>query len=74
MAKPGIIVLSKDDDQEGFKWLSDGWYGAKKRDTKRAQELYHEVADCIAIGDDVPDVIRRLEEAGFKVTRFDDMP
>ena len=68
MAKPEIIVLSKDGDT-AFEWLSNGWYDAKKRGTKKAKDLFSKAADCIAIGDNVPDVIRRLKEAGFKVTR-----
>ena len=66
------LVLSRDDDQEGFKWLSDGWYDSKKRGTKRAQELFAKAADAIAIGDNVPDVIQRLKAYGFKVTRSEE--
>ena len=69
MTKPVIIVLSKDDDQEGFKWLSGGWNEAKKSHTPEARELMARAHKCIEEGRDVPDVIARLKKAGFTIER-----
>ncbi len=68
MAKPRIIVLSADDDDR-FDWMSDGWYEFRVRGRIKAERMMDLANDCIAAGSDVPDVIRRLEEVGFEVTR-----
>lgn len=64
--KPGVIVLSDDGDTEGFKWLSDGW---NAKDTPRSRALMKKARECIAQGEDVPEVCRLLEAAGFRVER-----
>lgn len=66
--RPRIIVTSRDGDPE-FTWLSDGWYQIKRIHTAAAQELMAQATEAIEAGSDVPDAIRRLEEAGFDVTR-----
>jgi hypothetical protein len=68
MTNPGIIVLSTDDEQT-FRWMSDGWNQLKVRHTTKAQQLFTKAKRCIEDGTDVRDVIDRLEKAGFKVTR-----
>ena len=67
--KPIIIVASKDDDTEGFKWYSDGWNHAGISHTPEAQDLMTKAWEQIAAGEDVPDVIRRLEAVGFDIVR-----
>jgi hypothetical protein len=67
--KPNIIVLSTDDDSEGFKWLSDGWNEMSKSHTPEAQKLMAKANKCITDGEDVLDVIARLKKAGFTITR-----
>ena len=71
-AKPNIIVMSPDTDKS-FRWLSDGWYSEDNRNTKEAYELISKATGCIAVGSDVKDVIRRLKEAGFKITRVEQL-
>ena len=66
MSKPSIIVTC-DDDAETFGWMSDGWHQVHQMGTEKAQELFKKAEECIESGDDVPDVVRRLEEAGFDV-------
>lgn len=64
MSKPGIIVLPGDDDTE-FTWMSDGWNTIKHPNP----ELMVKANQCISMGEDVPDTIKRLEAEGFKVRR-----
>lgn len=66
--KPTIVVLS-DDTAETFDWLSDGWNTIKNRHTLPAQELYARATAIISTGKDVPDTIKRLEDAGFNIVR-----
>jgi hypothetical protein len=66
--RPGIITASPD-DAECFDWFSDGWFQESIRHTPEAQALMVKAKACITAGKDVPDVVRRLEEAGFTVTR-----
>lgn len=68
MSKPGIIVQSAD-HEDTFRWLSDGWYEMKRRHRPEAQALMAKANAAIEAAADVPDAIRRLEEAGFEVTR-----
>ena len=68
MSKPKIIVLSLDDDKE-FKWFSDGWYMIDQVCTERAQTLMAKARRAIEEGKNVPDVIKKLEEAGFDIQR-----
>ena len=69
MAKPGVLVLSKNDDTT-FDWMSDGWNETKKAHTAEAKRLMTRATKCIKAGKSVLDVIARLEKAGFKVTRI----
>ncbi len=66
--RPRIIVNSKDSD-ETFKWMSSGWHTVKNEHTDEAQDLMKKAQDAIAAGSDVPDTIRKLEEAGFEIVR-----
>jgi hypothetical protein len=66
--KPHIICTSPDDAEE-FNWFSDGWFESKKRHTKKAQDLFAKAKACIRDGKDVPDAIKLLEAAGFRVSR-----
>jgi len=68
MDKPRIIVLSGDQD-DTFKWESDGWNDTKHADTKRAKSLMKKAHKTIETSKNVPDAIRRLRKAGFTVTR-----
>lgn len=68
MAKPNIIVLSKDTDQD-FLWLSDGWNEIKKQHTPKAKALFAKAEVCMEQGETVPEVIALLEKAGFAITR-----
>jgi len=68
VTKPGVIVLSPDDDTS-FHWLSDGWFCAEVRNHPEAQAIMARARECVNAGVDVPDVIARLEAAGFVVTR-----
>jgi hypothetical protein len=68
MSKPGIIVVSQD-GADSFEWLSDGWHTIKLSHTAEAKRLMGLAHDAIEAGESVPDVIRRLEAAGFAVTR-----
>ena len=61
---PRIIVLSKDTDDE-FNWMSDGWNTMKNPNVT----LFAKVKRIIASGENVPDVIRKLEVAGFSVRK-----
>lgn len=67
--RPGIIVTCADDSDE-FKWMSGGWYSMKRRGTAEAERLMNIARTCIEEGADVPDVIRRLTDAGFEITRW----
>jgi hypothetical protein len=67
--KPVIIVTSKDDDTEGFKWYSDGWNHAGISHTPEAQDLMAKAHEQIVAGENVLDVIRRLKEVGFEIVR-----
>jgi hypothetical protein len=69
MTKPVIICLSKDDDTEGFQWMSGGWNDLKRQHTPKAQDLMAKARRCVEQGETVPDTIRRLKEAGFRVVR-----
>jgi len=73
MPKPGIIVLSED-DEDTFRWLSDGWHEIKKRGARQSRELMSKAKDCIDKGENVPDVIQRLTKAGFRVERMKNQP
>lgn len=68
--RPGIIVTSADTDSK-FSWLSDGWNSTDlgTRGTIGAERLMKRACAIIEMADNVPDAIRRLEKAGFKVTR-----
>lgn len=78
--KPHIIVLSRDEEDE-FRWLSDGWHqelpplikGEGTLDlmagTPESEALIAKAHECIEAGKDVEDVISRLKAAGFRVTR-----
>jgi hypothetical protein len=68
MAKPGIIVLSADTDDK-FNWLSDGWNELKRRYTPQARKLMATARSEIDKAKDVPDAIKRLRKAGFRVER-----
>lgn len=67
--KPVIIVLSADNDTEGFKWLSDGWHTLKSAQTPHAKSLMAKARQAIEDGENVLDVIKKLEEAGFEIVR-----
>jgi hypothetical protein len=66
--RPPIICLSED-DADIFDWMSDGWYQEHQRGTPEAEALFAKARDCIESGDNVLDVIARLERAGFEVVR-----
>ena len=68
--KPRIIVLSKDSD-ECFNWLSDGWNSLTEgtHGTESANELMELATKTILEGEDIPDAVKRLEEAGFEIVR-----
>ena len=66
--QPVVIVLVTN-DADSFRWMSDGWYAEAKRHLPEAQRLYKLADDCMEEGADVPDVVRRLEAAGFAVRR-----
>jgi hypothetical protein len=68
--KPTIITPCTDTDTT-FQFWSGGWYETSIRHTPEAQALMALAKKCINDGENVPDVIRRLEEAGFKVIRSD---
>ncbi len=67
MKKPRIFVLSHDGDQDGFKWISDGW----NSESSRSPSLMRKARKAIESGKDVPDVVRLLKKAGFEVVRQD---
>ena len=66
--KPRIIVVSEDSD-DTFQWVSDGWYSAQHHHSKKAHDLMQKAETAIKEGKDVPDSIRRLENAGFEIGR-----
>jgi hypothetical protein len=71
MPKPRIIVTSKDTDKV-FGWMSDGWHAITAPHTAftvEGKRLMALADRCIKAATDVPDAIRRLEEAGFEVVR-----
>lgn len=68
MTKPGIIVVS-DDDEDTFRWLSDGWYTIKKRQSREAQDLFRKAEEAIDKADDVEEAMKLLKESGFSVRR-----
>ncbi len=68
--KPMIIVASKNDDQESFKWFSGGWCTVKNRHTDEAKRLMAIAHKAIDEGGDVQDVIAKLEAAGFEIVRI----
>jgi hypothetical protein len=68
MEKPGIIVLSKD-DEDTLRWLSMGWYTEEIEHTRKAKNLMAKAKKAIAVGVGVKDTIARLHKAGFKVIR-----
>ena len=66
--KPTIIVTSSNDD-DTFRWQSDGWYMEHQRNTESAKLLFAKARRAIKAGSDVPDTIKKLEQAGFRVER-----
>lgn len=68
-ARPVIVTYSLDDDEE-FQWYSDGWYQEHQRGTPEAERLFDTACRCVEEAKDVPDAVRRLESAGFKVRRL----
>lgn len=64
-----VIIVTVPDDANEFEWLSDGWHTEKNRHTAKAKSLYAKAVECIEAGENVPDVIERLQKAGFTVTR-----
>ena len=71
--KPRIITPSPD-DADIFTFWSDGWYEIKIRHTSEAQSLMKKARECVDAGQNVLDVIQRLESAGFDVVRSDCCP
>lgn len=69
--KPGIIVLSHD-DEDAFRWVSTGWNNAARSHTKKAKELMRRAHLAIQSGRDRDDVINKLETDGFEVTIQED--
>lgn len=65
---PHIIVHSKD-EEDAFRWMSDGWYQIHQHGDPEAEALMKKARKCIEAGADVLDTIKRLGEAGFLVTR-----
>lgn len=68
MAKPEIICYSKD-DAEVFDWVSGGWYSSEDRGKPEAEALFAKANRAIGAAKDVPDAIRLLQAAGFRVVR-----
>jgi hypothetical protein len=68
MNKP-VILTDSLDDAECFDWQSVGWYQFTQRGTPQAEALFAKADKCIDDGTDVPDVIKRLTDAGFTVRR-----
>lgn len=68
MQKPGIIVISED-DEDTFRWVSDGWNEMKQSHTKKARDLMTKANEAIDAAKDVPDAIDKLKDAGFSVRR-----
>lgn len=68
MSKPEIICYSRD-DAESFEWVSGGWYSSEDRGKPEAEALFKKADRAIGAAKDVPDAIRRLEAAGFRVVR-----
>jgi hypothetical protein len=69
--KPVIIVLSDDDEPE-FSWMSSGWYTQEKHGTEEGERLFALAQEQIGKAQNVPEAIKLLEAAGFKVTRLDE--
>jgi hypothetical protein len=67
---PGVIVLC-DDNSDIFEWVSDGWNSTDSgtAGTPRANYLFGRVRDIVKDAANVPDAIKRLKAAGFKVSR-----
>lgn len=68
MSKPEVICYSQD-DAESFEWVSGGWYSSEDRGKPEARALFKKAGQAIKAADGVPDAIRRLEAAGFRVVR-----
>ena len=66
MTKPGILCLSQEDD-EVFKWASDGWNQIAVRDTDEAKRLFALAKKCIGDAENQKDAIERLKSVGFEV-------
>ena len=66
--KPGIIVLSHPTD-DWFEWMSDGWFCEEVRDEPLAQALMCLAVTIIDSSTTVVEATRRLEEAGFVITK-----
>ena len=66
--RPSIIVLSGDED-DTFRWVSDGWYAREQRGTPKAERLMRKAITAIRKGVDVRDTVRQLEASGFNVVR-----
>lgn len=60
--KKYLIILSADTEQE-FRWMTN------EPNVKNRKKLIAEAMKHIKAGTDVLDVIRRLEQAGFQITR-----
>lgn len=67
--KPVIIVLSKDED-DTFRWQSDGWNYTEVCNTTEAKRLMALARMCIKAGKDVPDTIKKLKIFGFGIRRL----
>ena len=81
--KPRIFVHSED-SEDTFRWTSDGWFQQLPPLIKRegpegehdlmasdpkAKALMAKAKKCVVEGNDVLDVIARLEAAGFECLR-----
>lgn len=66
--KPRIVVLSEDDD-DTFRYLSDGWFTITQRKNPEARALFALVKQCIHDSTSIPHAIEILESAGFEVVR-----
>lgn len=67
--KPEVIVFSKNTDIT-FDWMSGGWNSEEARRTnpKRAKKLMRRVREVVEKAEDVPDAVKKLQEAGFAIT------
>ncbi len=61
--KPRIIRISN--SEETFDWISDGWNTVKSPNPT----LFKKAKKAIHAGKDIPDVVSRLEKAGFEVVQ-----